>query len=172
MAEKAHFDNFPLEWVGRPKGHLAGWAGGQVELWRLMSAGLWWSSLVPDGRAAYRDWLAPFLDLGAVASSEASFNSLWLYELDRHEVPREWLRWAVVQLQSVRKVTPGTPGDNQIATYAYDCDVFVTGDKAFVAILDRIRPHAPKPVAHGRRLRSEIDQSIRFRRSSRTSVEK
>jgi predicted nucleic acid-binding protein len=157
MGKKAHFDSFPLEWIGRPRGGLLGWAGGEVELWRLLSLGMWWSSLVKNPRAAFHDWLAPFLDLRAVASDEASFNSLWLYEVDVEEVPRDWLRWAVMQLQSVRQVTPGTPGDNQIAAYAYDCDLFLTGDKAMVAILDRVRPHAPKPVAQARRLRPDID---------------
>jgi hypothetical protein len=157
MDKKAHFDSIPLQWVGKPRGRLPGWAGGQVEVWRLMSSGLWWSSLVEAPRAAYLDWLAPFLNLGDVANDEASFNSLWLYEVDVKEVPREWLRWAVMLLQSVREVTPGTPGDNQIATYAYDCDLLLTGDKAMVAILDRVRPHAPKPVAQARRLRPDID---------------
>jgi hypothetical protein len=108
-------------------------------------------------RAAYLDWLAPFVDLRAVAEDQASFNSLWLYEVDVHEVPREWLSWAVMLLQSVREVTPGTPGDNQIATYAYDCDLFLTGDKAMVAILNRVRPHAPKPVGRARRLLPDFD---------------
>jgi hypothetical protein len=155
--EKAHFDTLPLEWIGEPKGRLSGWAGGQVEAWRLSSSGLWWSALVENPRLAYHDWLAPFLDLQVVASDEASFNSLWLYEVDVAELPREWLRWAVMLLQSVRQVTAGTPGDNQIATYVYDCDLFLTGDKAMVAILDRVRPHAPKPVAQARRLRPNID---------------
>jgi hypothetical protein len=117
----------------------------------------WWSSLFVAPRAAYLDWLAPFVDLRAVAEDQASFNSLWLYEVDVQEVPREWLSWAVMLLQSVREVTPGTPGDNQIATYAYDCDIFLTGDKAMVAILNRVRPHAPKPVGRARRLLPDFD---------------
>jgi hypothetical protein len=33
----------------------------------------------------------------------------------------------------------------------------LTGDKAMVAILDRVRPHAPKPIAQARRLLPDTD---------------
>jgi hypothetical protein len=78
-----HFDSVPLDgWHAEPKGSMPGWAGGTVDMWRLMSAGLWWSALVVDQRTPYLDWLEPFLDLRAIAKDHASFNSMWLYEVD------------------------------------------------------------------------------------------
>jgi hypothetical protein len=50
-------------------------------------------------------------------------------------------------VQGVRKVTPGTPGDNQLSVYCSEADVFVSGDSTFVDITDRVRRDAPAPVA-------------------------
>ncbi len=114
------YDQVQLEgWTGRPIGGLSGWDGTAVDVWRLMSSGLWWHSLIDEPRQPYLDWIAPFLDLPTIGRSFESWNRLWLHEVGVEELPREWLRWAVMLLQSVRKVTPGTPADNQIALYAY-----------------------------------------------------
>ena len=62
-------------------------------------------------------------------------------------VPREWLRWAMREVQALRKVTPGTPVDNQICTYLVDYDIFLTSDRAFVDCIEVIRPQAPTALA-------------------------
>jgi hypothetical protein len=103
------------------------------------------------------DWLGPFLDLQRVAHEQASWNHLWLHEVQTEELPREWLRWAVGWLQGLRRVTPGTPGDNQIAVYTYEADVFVTTDGGFADILNKARMDAPAPVAVAHRLPSGAD---------------
>lgn len=100
---------------------------------------------------------SPFVDVQRIAREPASWNHLWLHEVDVEEVPREWLRWAVGWLQGLRKVTPGTPGDNQIAVYTYEADVFVTTDGGFADILNKARIDAPAPVAVAHRLRSGVD---------------
>lgn len=142
------YDQVQLEgWTGRPVGHLPGWDGTDVDVWRLMSCGTWWHVLVDEPRQPYLDWIGPFLDFPAIGQSFESWNRLWLHEVSVEELPRDWLRWAVMLLQSVRKTTPGTPADNQIALYAYQADVFLSGDKAIVEIVNRARTSAPMPLA-------------------------
>ena len=57
----------------------------------------------------------------------------------------------------VRKVTRGTPGDNQLSVYCYEADVFVSGDSTFVDIINRVRRDAPAPVAEARVLQANDD---------------
>jgi hypothetical protein len=53
----------------------------------------------------------------------------------------------MTELQALRKVTSGTPVDNQIATYLCDFDLFLTSDKGFADCVDMMRPHAPSKLA-------------------------
>ena len=46
-------------------------------------------------------------------------------------------------LQGLRKVTSGTPGDNQIALYCFHADAFVSADGALVDIINKARPEMP-----------------------------
>jgi hypothetical protein len=102
---------------------------GRIDVWRLISSGTWWSNLIEEPRQPYLDWIGPFLDLGAISQSFESWNRLWLHEV------------------SVDELGPGTPVDNQIAQYAYEADLFLSGDKAIVDIINRARESAPKPLA-------------------------
>jgi hypothetical protein len=51
------------------------------------------------------------------------------------------------EVQATRAPTPGTPGDNQLATYLLDVDLFVSSDKALVDLVEAMRPHCPAPLA-------------------------
>jgi hypothetical protein len=107
-----------------------GWRGDMVEAWRVerfttMSYGL---SCVGN---AFRDWIAPFVDLDGGLLHSAAWGEFWLYEADKRALPRQWLRWAHSFAQRFRKVTPGSPGDTQLATYFVETDVVITA------------PHAP-----------------------------
>jgi hypothetical protein len=82
---------------------------------------------------------------------------MWLYEVGRTDAPREWMRWAVSFLQGLRKVTAGTPADSQIALYAYEADVFLSGDKGLVDIINTVRGDAPAPTARAQRILSDAD---------------
>ena len=62
-------------------------------------------------------------------------------------MPWFWLRWAFQYYQSFYKVTGGTPGDAQLATYLSEADVVVSADKNFLRIADAVRPYAPVPIA-------------------------
>jgi hypothetical protein len=152
------FDSIQLDgWTSRLPFGEPGWDGTDVDAWRVRGAAQWWDQLIAQPSAAHLDWLTPFLDRRAIAGARGSWNHLWYHELDRAEVPREWLRWAVGWLQGVCKVTPGTPGDNQISVYSYEADVLLTGDRAFADIINRVRVDAPMPVCLAERLMPGTD---------------
>lgn len=134
-------------WTGRPPESEPGWEGSDVDAWRIITAATWWDQLVTQPSIPHLDWLAPFLDVARVARERGSWNHLWWHEVEAQEAPREWLRWAVGWLQGLRRVTSGTPGDNQIAIYTYEADAFVTADKAFADIITKVRGDAPAPIA-------------------------
>jgi hypothetical protein len=153
-----HFDSMVLTgWTGRPIRPVPGWDGTDVDAWRLDSVQSWSRSLALGRQHPALDWLGPFVDLRRIAEERRSWNHLWLHEVDVKELPLEWMRWAVSVLQGVRKVTPGTPGDNQLSVYCYEADLLVSADKAFVEIINRVRQDAPAPVAEARLVRRGED---------------
>ncbi|MFN9111249.1 MAG: hypothetical protein ACK5XN_14400, partial [Bacteroidota bacterium] len=46
-------------------------------------------------------------------------------------------------LQRFRKVTPGTPGDSQLATHLCEADELITEDRTFYQIVENARAYAP-----------------------------
>jgi hypothetical protein len=58
-------------------------------------------------------------------------------------MPCHWLRWAFEMLQSLRRVTSGTPCDAQLATYLTRCDWFITADRAFAEMVTKAGQAAP-----------------------------
>ena len=153
-----HFDQMRLSgWAGRPNERLPGWDGTDVDWWRLDSQARWWEHLIAHPDQPVLDWLGPFVDVSVIARSFESWNHLWLHEVTIAELPREWLRWAVMVLQSVRRVTPGTPGDNQIALYAYEADLLLSADAGFVDIINRAGESPPQRLAPARVILTGID---------------
>lgn len=73
--------------------------------------------------------------------------TFWTREVLAEHLPREWIRWAMTEVQALKAVSPGTPGDNQIATYLTDFDILVTADSGFATCVEILRPHAPRPLA-------------------------
>lgn len=57
----------------------------------------------------------------------------------------------MAEAQATRAWSPGTPGDNQIATYLLDVDLAISTDKVFVDLAGRMRTHSPAPLAEVRR---------------------
>lgn len=133
---------------------LPGWRGEPVDHWRVSgwSATTW---ALQQPRHAYKDWLEPRVDLSALRADDVSWLTLWLYEVAAADMPRFWLRWAIEYCQRFRKVTPGTPCDSQLGTYALDTDLILSSDTAFIQILDRCRRYAPQPLAEARCVRPE-----------------
>lgn len=126
---------------------VPGWDGLPVEAWRVDAERHWWSDVVLGRGSTYVDWLGPWLNIEMIRSDRASWVSFWSRDVVPERMPRTWIRWAMAQLQAVRKVTNGTPGDRQIATYLIDFDVFVTSDRGFAHCIDAMRPHSPATLA-------------------------
>lgn len=68
---------------------------------------------------------------------------MWLDEANVVDVPRNWLNWAVACVQLTAKLGSGNPGNAQQASYLVDCDLFLTSDRRFVRVLERVREDAP-----------------------------
>jgi hypothetical protein len=132
-------------------GNLPGWDGSPVPMWRLNLAHVTWYELGVIGPRAritgedrtMTDWIEPWVDLGKLRSSPESFVHMWLDEARVADVPRNWLNWAVNFVQLTAKVGSGNPGDAQQASYLVDCDLFLTADRRFVGVLERVREDAP-----------------------------
>lgn len=98
---------------------------------------------------AYRDWIAPFMEIDDGLLDSAAWVEFWLHLADKSAVPRQWMRWAHSFAGRFRKVTPGSPGDTQLFTYFLDTDIVITADKALLDILDECRPYAPCLLPEG-----------------------
>lgn len=126
---------------------VPGWNGEPFEAWRGYSEQHWWQNLVLRKSVTALDWLEPWLNLDKIRNDRESWISFWTREASERRLVREWIRWAMTEVQALHKVTNGTPVDNQIATYLVDCDLFVTSDRGFVNCIDLLRNHAPEPLA-------------------------
>ncbi|MGH0288160.1 hypothetical protein [Sinorhizobium meliloti] len=131
--------------VGKLPKPRPGWSGEPVEAWRLESLYGLTFGLSQTGNA-YRDWIAPFVELDTGLLSSASWTKFWLHDVQVGKVPRQWMRWAHSFAQRFRTVTQGSPGDTQLFTYFLDTDIVVTGDKALLSILEECRPYSPLPL--------------------------
>lgn len=131
-------------WYTHP---VPGWDGEPFEAWRGYSESTWWQELVLKQHRTFLDWLEPWLDLDRIRAERPRWVTFWTRECSPERLPREWIRWAMREVQALRKVTPGTPVDNQICTYLFDYDVFVTSDRAFSECVEVIRPHSPAKIA-------------------------
>lgn len=125
-----------------PLTNLPGWQGDPIESWRLDSLVHYTATLLEpraDGRtSATEDWLAPWVDIEAIRRDRTSWNRLFLYDLSSDRMRRNWLRWAFRIVQASRRTTPGTPGDNQLASYLIDADRFVTADRGFADAVSKV----------------------------------
>jgi hypothetical protein len=95
----------------------------------------------------YVEWLSADLNFEALIRDQASWLRFWFYEIECSQMPRFWVRWAFEHLQLFHKVTDGTPGDAQLATYLLEADVVVSADKNFLRITDAVRPYAQFSMA-------------------------
>lgn len=126
---------------------VPGWDGEEFEAWRAYGEGTWWRALFLRESPTMLDWLGPWIKLDVLRRDRAGWVEFWTKQVTREALPREWIRWAMTELQALRKVTSGTPVDNQIATYLCDFDLFLTSDKGFADCVDLMRPHAPSKIA-------------------------
>jgi len=128
---------------------VPGWRGDMVEAWRIDSLAAVTNSLSRQ-RDAYRDWIAPYVELDYGLLESAEWREFWLYLADKSGLPRQWMRWAHSFAQRFRKVSSGAPGDAQLSTYFTETDLVITADKALIDILEECRPYAPCPLPEGK----------------------
>jgi hypothetical protein len=126
---------------------VPGWDGEPFEAWRGFGESTWWQQLILRQDQTSLDWLEPWLDLNRIRTERSRWVHFWTRECSAERLPREWLRWAMREVQALRKFTPGTPVDNQICTYLFDHDIFLTSDRAFADCVEVIRPQAPAALA-------------------------
>lgn len=131
-------------WYALPQ---PGWDGEPFEAWRGVSELRWWYDLIVTPRQTVLDWLGSWLDLRRLRDDRDGWVTFWTREVSKEQVPREWLRWAIAEVQSLRKTNAGTPVDNQITSYLADYDFFVTADRVFVDCIELIRQYSPIPLA-------------------------
>ncbi len=161
-----HFDGIDLAKVKQqPDQPVQGWEGDELEPWRWDAlAAFFYAFGLPDG--AYVDWLSPFVSLIAARTSGESWVRFWLYDVATLNMKRCWMRWAMKLLQSLRSVSSGTPGDNQLGTYLVECDYLISADRTFVDIVRKCRDSAPfriavpVPVSGGERSVSDVAQAL------------
>ena len=120
----------------------------EVDAWRIYAMTIWGNML--QSKSAFRQWVGCDIDINLLLNYYASdFIKFWEFEVQLLAAPREWLRCALYVLQSERKVTNGNPTDSAIATHLYDVDIFISADKNFVTMANRIQDEAPFKTAHG-----------------------
>lgn len=130
------------------KAPLPGWRGDEFQMWRADALISKTYGLARPGDA-YRDWIAPFIELDDGLLDSDAWVEFWIYLADPAAVPRQWMRWAYSFAQRFRKVTDGTPGDSQLSTYFLDSDVVVSADRILLEVLEEIRPYSPCPLPEG-----------------------
>jgi hypothetical protein len=123
--------------------------GSEVDAWRW-PAFIAFASHIQDYSDPYRDWLVPWFRIDPRDMGSDPWTLFWIYECDTLAVPRQWLRWAFSYHQTFAKLTAGTPGDEQLASYLPDCDHVVSADKGFVRLVNEIGRQSPfaMPTAH------------------------
>ncbi|MFD0228275.1 hypothetical protein ACWGPD_29415 [Streptomyces hirsutus] len=146
----------------------AGWGDDErVAAWRPYNQEVYWRAFATGRRSVltredttYADWVGAWVDLAAMCASREVFNRFWLHGVEPENMPRNWLRWAADTVQADMKVTDGNPVDVQHASYLPDCEVFLTADKNFLRVLDRIAEQAPVPVGRARRVAPAAHRGI------------
>jgi hypothetical protein len=128
---------------------VPGWRGDMVEAWRIDSLVGMTYGLTRQGHA-YRDWIAPFVELDDGLLHSAAWGEFWLYLAEKNALPKQWLRWAHSFAQRFRNVSPGSPGDTQLSTYFVETDFLITADRALIEILEECRPYAPCRLPDGK----------------------
>jgi hypothetical protein len=103
--------------------------------WRRGCLTAWYTALIlrPEVMRDYYDYLAPYLILDRI--EEADFSRFWLNDADRLALRRNATASLIDWAQLRRKITHGNAADALHATYLFDADYLITGDRAFFEAL-------------------------------------
>lgn len=124
---------------------LPGW-GQPTDVWRVNTALRMDRSLrqLPSAHlpSTEADWIGSFVDLTRMYSDRRRATKFFLEEIALERVVRNWIHnYAVEAAQLAMAITNGNPMDQQLAAHLLDCDVLVTADKRFHAVVSAIREH-------------------------------
>jgi hypothetical protein len=114
--------------------------------WRIENCDYYWRQLFLE-QSPFCQWIHGTVDIRRVRAEGPEWQRMWLSETDEVRLPCAWLRSAMNILQALRKQSDGTPCDNQLGIYLLDSDVFVTADRIMAAIIRKMRPCSPVPMA-------------------------
>lgn len=127
----------------------------EVSMWRFELMTFFWKELVHKRRwvqfptldSTFADWIGCHVDLYGGISNFDEYNEFWLYQVQKDEIPRNWLRWAIHWAQMRQRITAGNPADAQHASFLLDADIFVTADKALIEVLSSLSRQVTARVA-------------------------
>jgi hypothetical protein len=109
--------------------------------WRLAAAAQWAAALDGAPEAGdFRDFLGPYL---IRLPSSGAWKRFWYVEAAAEDLPLIRLHYAVAFHQPSRPVTRGNLLDAHHAVYLPDCDLFLTCDQDFFAVLNLVRAGFP-----------------------------
>jgi hypothetical protein len=131
------------------------------EFWRDDCMHVWFNALVKKERASrdYADWLSPYLKDEAFLRD--SYFTFWLEDVDPARVPKNHVVALTSYYQMHYKLSFGNAGDQIHATHLLDVDLFITADKRFHWILDKIvtnhYPEKQRPILISREESSAVE---------------
>ena len=100
------------------------------------------------------DFLDLVVNVNKALTSQGSWESLWLDEVTPEDVPHHWLRGTAHPIQIAGRISPGTPGDNQLIAYLFRVHDLVSADRALVRLVDQLAGcDPPFDLARGHRVR-------------------
>jgi hypothetical protein len=95
----------------------------------------------------YADWLSAFVDVRLIHVLVPQWKLFWLRHATETGMPRQWLRWAFQHLQAYKRITDGTPGDEQLSAHLVEADLFLSADRGMVDIAKRAAKEARFRIA-------------------------
>ncbi|HVS05772.1 MAG TPA: hypothetical protein VHK65_06355 [Candidatus Dormibacteraeota bacterium] len=115
--------------------------------WRQSAASTWWNSFFNPSPGSFelRNWLAEYLIPERLELE--SWMTFWLVEADRDALILERVYGFFDFFQSHLKVDSGNWGDLNHVGFAVGRDYFLTADKQFNAVMERVRNQPDTPIA-------------------------
>ena len=148
-----------------------GYSGAPVHPWRF-SAWSWMNVALANPKHPYREWLDGELDVWGAMRDRAAWLRFWFDEVAEERMPRFWLRWGYQYMQMFLKITAGTPGDAQLATYLPETEFVVSADRNFIRMTDMLRPYSPCQIASTHLVKADaggVIEVIAFLKSLKSS---
>jgi hypothetical protein len=115
--------------------------------WRQSAASTWWNSFFnpSPGLFELRNWLAEYLIPERLELE--SWMAFWLAEADRDALILERVYGLFDFFQSHLRVDSGNWGDLNHVGFAVGRDYFLTADKQFHAVMEKVRNQPDTPIA-------------------------